>query len=110
MKQVSLILETPKQEKSADEVAEAVFYGDLTDGRIERLAPIIASRHMESVAEGHMNISFETITDLKDKHATDAKAFNRQIIRQWAQENPGVDQVQVCIVKYVFCLLYSICI
>ena len=92
---IEQILEKTEQETSKDTMSEADDYGELTDGQIERLASFIPSKNMESIAEGAMSIIFENIMDLKDKHRGDAKAFNRQIIRQWVQDNPATNQVQV---------------
>ena len=92
---IEQILEKPEQETSKDTMSEADNYGELTDGQIERLGSFIPSKNMESIAEGAMSIIFENIMDLKDKHRGNAKVFNRQIIRQWVQENQGTNQAQV---------------
>ena len=50
---------------------------------------------METIAEKYMDISFEQIMDLKDKNRQDAVAFNKEIIEQWASQNPESEQAKV---------------
>ena len=66
----------------------------LTKRQIVRLAAAISSNDMEAIAEGYMNIDIETIKNLRDENQRNAQAFNREIIRYWAYQNPQ-PQVQV---------------
>ena len=67
--------------------------GRLTRKQIVRLAAAISADNMESVAEGYMEISDETIKNMR-RDATSSEAFNRDAIRHWMHKNPE-NQVQV---------------
>ena len=91
--------------------------GLLTKRQIVRLAASISSDNMESIAEGYMDISPETVKNIR-RDASNSEAFNRDIIRFWANKNPD-GQVEVsfkvkiffaaCHLKLlvVFCTEYS---
>ena len=67
--------------------------GRLTNPQIVRLAASISADNMESIAEGYMDISPETVKNTK-RDAGNSEAFNRDIIRYWSNKNPD-DQVKV---------------
>ena len=66
----------------------------LTNRQIVRLAASISIDKMESIAEGYMDIDPETVQNIWRENQGKAEAFNRAIIRYWANKNP-VDQVKV---------------
>ena len=49
---------------------------------------------MESIAEGYLDLSPETVKNIK-LDASNSEAFNRDVIRCWANENAGSNQIQV---------------
>ena len=55
----------------------------------------IASPDMESIALGYLNFDEETIKNLRYENRDNAEAFNRDILKRWAYQNPGPDQVEV---------------
>ena len=66
----------------------------LTRRQIVRLASAISADAMESIAEGYMNLSSETLKNLWRENQGKAEAFSREIIRHWIYKNPD-DQVKV---------------
>ena len=70
----------------------------LTRKQIVRLAAAISADNMESIAEGYMDISDETIKNIR-RDASNSEAFNRDVIRHWMYRNPE-HQVEVCFVYY----------
>ena len=66
----------------------------LTRRQIVRLASAISADAMESIAEGYMNLSSETLKNLRRENQGKAEAFSREIIRNWTYKNPD-DQVKV---------------
>ena len=66
----------------------------LTPRQIVRLAAAIPINNMVAIAEGFMDISDTTIKNLQYVYRHNAEAFNREVIKYWANKNP-VDQVQV---------------
>ena len=69
--------------------------GRLTNNQIVRLAAAISSRDMEFIVLGYLDIEEETIKNVKYENKDNAEAFNRDIIRRWACQNPGDKQTQV---------------
>ena len=67
--------------------------GCLSPKQIVHLAAAIAADKMELIAEGYMDITNETVKNLR-LDTRNSEAFNREIIRTWANMNPG-NQVQV---------------
>ena len=67
----------------------------LTNTDVVRLARVISSREMESIALGYLGIEEETIKNFKAEKRDDAEAFNRSVIRRWAYKNSGPSQKQV---------------
>ena len=67
----------------------------LTNPHYVRLGRAIASPDMESIALGYLNFDDETIKNLQYEHRGNAEAFNRDILKRWAYQNPGPDQVKV---------------
>ena len=61
--------------------------GLLINRQIVRLAASISSDNMESIAEGYMDIDTETVKNTR-RDASNSQAFNRDIIRVWANKNP----------------------
>ena len=68
--------------------------GQLTPRQIVRLARTISADNMASIAEGYMDIDEVTIKHT-ERDTTNAEAFNREIIRLWANKNCGPEQVKV---------------
>ena len=71
----------------------------LTRRQIVRLGATISADNMESIAEGYMDIDDVTIKNIR-RDASNSEAFNRDVIRHWANKHPE-NQVQVC--KLVTC-------
>ena len=65
----------------------------LTRRQIVRLGRAISADNMESIVEGYMDISNETVKNIK-RDASNSEAFTRDIIRHWAYRNPE-NQVEV---------------
>ena len=70
--------------------------GQLTRKQIVHLAAAIPAKNMVSIAEGYMDIDDATIENLQYENRDDAEAFNRKIIRHWANRHPE-NQLEVCI-------------
>ena len=62
--------------------------------QIVRLGAAIPANNMAAIAEGYMGISSVTIKNKKYENKDDSEAFNREIIRHWANKNPE-NQVKV---------------
>ena len=69
--------------------------GRLTNAHIVPLAREISCPNMESIALGYLGFDQEVIDSLKVAHRDNTEAFNRAILRRWANQNGGNDQVQV---------------
>ena len=67
----------------------------LTNLQYVRLGRAISSLNMESIALGYLNFDDETIKNLHYEHRGNAEAFNRDILKRWAYQNPSPDQVKV---------------
>ena len=65
----------------------------LTRRQIVRLGAAISADAMESIAEGYMDISPETVKNIR-RDASNSEAFIRDIIRYWAYRNQE-NQVEV---------------
>ena len=65
----------------------------LTNRQIVRLAAAISTDNMTSIAEGYMDIDNETVKNIR-RNEGDSEAFNRAILRYWANKHPD-NQVQV---------------
>ena len=65
----------------------------LTPKQIVRLASAISADNMESIAEGYLDLSPETIKNIR-RDASNSEAFNRDVVRHWANKNSD-DQVEV---------------
>ena len=68
--------------------------GQLTQLQIVRLAAKIAAKNMAPLAGGYMGIDEATIENKKYENKDDADAFNRAMLRTWANRNPE-NQVHV---------------
>ena len=60
----------------------------LTPRQIIRLAAAISADHMESIAEGYMDMDPDTIKNIR-RDASNSEAFNREVIRHWTYRNPS---------------------
>ena len=69
--------------------------GKLTNAHIVPLARQISCQKMESIALGYLGFDQDVIDSLKTAHRENTEAFNRDILRRWANQNGGNDQVQV---------------
>ena len=67
----------------------------LTPKQIVRLASAISADNMESIAEGYLDLSPETIKNIR-RDASNSEAFNRDVIRHWANKKSD-DQVDVSV-------------
>ena len=76
------------------EMASKGNTGQLTQLQIVRLAAKIAAKNMAPIAEGYMGIDEATIENKKYENKDDADAFNRAMLRTWANRNPE-NQVHV---------------
>ena len=67
----------------------------LSEKNIVQLAAAIAAKDMKTIAEGYLDITPETVKNKLYETLGDAEAFNRDIIRYWANKNSGSEQVKV---------------
>ena len=67
----------------------------LTPKQIVRLASAISADNMESITEGYLDFSPETIKNIR-RDASNSEAFNTDVIRHWVNKNPD-DQVDVSV-------------
>ena len=65
----------------ASEMATGGASEQLTHRQIVRLATAISDHNMAAIAEGYMDISDETIKNVKYENKGNPEAFNREIIR-----------------------------
>ena len=71
--------------------------GEITNRQYVELGRAISRPNMESIALGYLNIDQETLDSMKVKHREDIEAFNRDVLRTWAYQHAGPDQVMVSI-------------
>ena len=69
--------------------------GQLTDKLIARLAPLIGSNHMETIALGYFDIDDENVESLFDQNKGNHERINRKHMTIWRNKNPGGDQLKV---------------
>ena len=69
--------------------------GQVTRKQIVRLAAVISVQKLAAIAEGYMDISDETIKNIKFENKDDAEAVNREIIKYWLNKNSGGNQIMV---------------
>ena len=67
----------------------------LQDKDIVKLAAVIAAKDMKTIAEGYMDIASETVKNKLYENLGDVEAFNREIIRHWANKHSGPEQIKV---------------
>ena len=67
----------------------------LSNSNIVQLAAALAAKDMKTIAEGYLDIAPETVKNIQYENGWDAQAFNRDIIRNWANKNSGSEQVKV---------------
>ena len=65
----------------------------LSRRQIVRLAAAISTDNMESIAEGYLDISPETVKNIR-RDTSNSEAFNRDVIGYWCHKNLD-NQVQV---------------
>ena len=68
--------------------------GRLTQWQIGQLASKISPISMETIAEGYMDITSETIQDMK-YDTSDSHSFKTAILKHWKNVNPGKNQTEV---------------
>ena len=76
--------------------------GQLTNRQYVQLGRAISSPDMESIALGYLNVDLMIIKSKQFEHRGNSEAFNRDILRRWANRNPGPNQVQVKIASDIF--------
>ena len=74
---------------------EAESNSCLTGYQITRLASQTRTYDMETMAERFMDISYETIKNLRYENRDNPEAFKRSLTRYWARKKSGPEQVQV---------------
>ena len=74
--------------------------GKLTPRQVVRLAETISADNMTSIAEGYMDIDDATIKNLQYENKDNAEAFNRGIIRHWANKHRS-NQLEVGVVENI---------
>ena len=67
----------------------------LTDAHFATLAASLSTKNLESIALRYLGISAETIDSLRVQHRDDIEALNRGILRKWAYQHAGCDQIKV---------------
>ena len=84
------------QQESEDPDDREIDMGlELTDRQVEDLSQIIAARHMASIAIKYLDFPQETVENLRSIRQDDYMGFNRNILTQWRNRNPMINQVQV---------------
>ena len=63
----------------------------LDDSTIARLAKDISTKHLVTIAESYMKISYTTIENIKFDYR-EAEAINGEILRTWRNRYSGSDQ------------------
>ena len=81
----------------------------LDDSIIARLATVVSTKHMVTIAESYMKISHTTIENIKYENR-EAEAVNREIIGTWRNSYSGPDKKLVSELHNLFDALvfYSI--
>ena len=69
--------------------------GHVSRKQIVRLASAISADKMTAIAEEYMGIEPETVKNLQYENSGKAEAFNRDVLRLWANKNSGPTQIQV---------------
>ena len=72
--------------------------GPLTDRDIARLAASISANRMESMARAYLGLKDETVKNIK-RDSDSSEAFNRDVLKNWANRNSGLNQKQVFVEK-----------
>ena len=60
---------------------------ELNGEQVVSLAAAIPADEMRAIAEGYMGISEATVKNLLYENIGQAEAFNREVIRTWANKN-----------------------
>ena len=66
----------------------------ITPRQIVRLAAAISADNMAAIAEGYMDISDETIKNIR-RDTSNSEAFNREILKYWINKNSGPNLAKV---------------
>ena len=61
--------------------------GFLTTRQIARLAPVISTTAIETIALGYLDLKEEWIESKKVQRKDQPEAFNRAVLNQWANKN-----------------------
>ena len=69
--------------------------GYLTTRQITRLAPVISITNMETIALRYLELEEEGIESLRVEKKDQYEAFNRAVLREWANKNSTPKQVKV---------------
>ena len=79
--------------------------GPLTARDIVRLAAAISADRMELIAEGYLGLDDERMKNIK-RDASSSEAFNRDVLKNWANRNSGPNQKQVSL---LLCFIFDQC-
>ena len=77
--------------------------GYLTTRQIARLAPVISISNMETIALGYLGLEEEWIESLRVEKKDQPDAFNRAVLRKWANKNSTPKQVKVQYLEMMSC-------
>ena len=69
--------------------------GRISESQIARLARVISTDNMDSIAVGYMDLDDAIVKNLRVKSRSNPHEFIRDLIRTWAYRNPGPNQVKV---------------
>ena len=87
-------------------MASATTKIPLTDAVIEKLAKVIASSDLESIAYEYLNFKYHDISAIgKGGGSGEATRFNREVFKKWTNKCTEHDQVEVrlqCVQIYKF--------
>ena len=81
--------------------------GKLSNRQRVRLASMISTQSMKSIAEGYFELNEPTVKNLESENKDDAEAFNREVIKKWEYMNPCDNQVQVSVSDQFMILVFS---
>ena len=75
--------------------------GPLTARDIARLAAAISAEKMELLAEPYLELDDERMKNIK-RDASSSEAFNREVLKDWANRNSGPNEKQVPLLSYYY--------
>ena len=67
----------------------------LTTRHIVRLAHVMSIVDMETIALGYLDLEEEEVTSLRVEKKDQHEAFNRAVLRKWANKNSTQKQIKV---------------